>query len=480
MLTFEKNAAREYMIDLLRDMEVPVDDREKEIEILSARIEFLNAQKEFAKDLEIQLNEDRATIEQYKKEIEKSLEEQKLLRFRKWQSSRHLSELLNQVYGLTNIFLFALDKSGKLNDGTMVTRGFTTALREAADCSRPLAAEWARLEKLRRECHDTRGLPATADLPGGESNEDGSRENLWVKLHHAEMAYAKLRAHQDERERHFLGTIAHPFLIDIGRIRNHRRASLASSVEDLVSYNPQPSAEAPPIPPLGERKPELEEFLHGRRELKKWRSRLDSHHSRYSSRLATFLYAWPQSGKENLENDLREELKGKTIQDKEKQLRNNIRLLEDFYRKVGGGTGVEDTPDLLFTAEWAGSVFDVAPSQASSLRPHVEKFKSQTKSRDIRQWYRSVTRLQPDGPDGSPGGRRRIQPEPYPPTLDALPSPRESEVWDGAPSSTLTRERMRLRIQSLNNEREQLRQHFTKDFQMTYDQGIGWGFHDIL
>ena len=276
--------------------------------------------------------------------------------------------------------------------------------------------------------------------------------------------------HQEERERLLLDTLVRPFLVEAGRMHVGRQASDASSAlpEDvqLLDTTTQRVSdrvlELPPIVSLHQIRPELNDWLEGRRQIKRWQNRLNILASERSLRLANLLYTKPNLTGEEFDRIMAPTLLGKSPHAREQQYSGNLEKAKKWYAGVRDDNKKAQMPDPPLSPEWAGSVGDYSSlSKASTLRPLIEPRRIELRRRDIRRWNRGVARQTPDGPHGSPGGNRPEGPKPSPKAIAILQSPTPGEAAEGAPATTLSQGRMadlRRRVDVQRNiEREKMR-----------------------
>ena len=461
----DRDAARRDMEEVLRNTEVEIDANEKKVEEIGAFVRFIEGQMGSGiEDLEPALDKSQAEFYKYENEAKIHGKDREFLKRRLVLAARQMTELLGRVYEESGRFLVSLGEGGRLEDGTVVPKEFTRFLRTTADCARPLATKWERVKELRKEFLKVSKAAKTV-VASQRSKIIDQRQQMWGELKQLEREYAKQSKHQDKREREFLRGVARPWLMQTGRIYPERRWSEVSSTEDVEPFKPELGKryETAPTSKLEVIRPELHHFLHGRRETAKWRNHVDSHKSRYSIRLAQHLYAYPNSSKEELDRTLQQELKhlkGRTPKEQGNQLESNLAKIQEFYTAVQAEEKKKGTLDLPLSPDWAGSSFDVTPSQASTLKPYLEPRKLASRQRDIRRWNRRVARAQPDpeDPDGSPGGRGPVGPGPEPPAFAAKPSPTESECKYGAEVTTLSSKSRQKWVKRLSARRPQWRQ----------------------
>jgi hypothetical protein len=462
----DRDAARRGMEELLRNTEAEIDGCEKNVEELGAFVQFIEGQiKEGMEDLEMALEKYRADVAKYEAEMEMHAKDRELLKRRLTQAGEQMAELLGRVYEGSGVFMLSLEEGGRMRNGTAVPKEFTKFLRAIADCAQPLAAKVKRVKELRKDFLKASKAAKMTIASPQLSRKNKERRKMWEELKSLERECAKQSKHQDQRERDFLRGVARPWLVETGRMYPVRRASEVSSIEEVEPFEPEEGLkyDTAPISKLGEIRPELQLFLHGRRETAKWRDHVQSHKSRYSTRLAHYLYSYPNSSREELDRTLQQELKqlkGRAPKEQEKQLEANLAELEKFYTAVQSEERSKGTLELPLSPEWAGSTFDVTPSQASTLRREIEPKKLASKRRDIRRWSRRVARARPisENPDASPSGRNPVGPKPEPPAFAARPSPTESECKYGAEVSTLSPKSRRKWVTRLNTRRPQWRQ----------------------
>lgn len=436
----DRDVARQDIEYRLKGAEEQIDAREKLVEELEAFVKFLEGRiKDGIEDLDMALETNRAEIARHQAEMKSDGIRRDLPKRRLGQSRRQMEELFGRIYEGIGMCLGSLGEGGRMGTGTVVAKAFTRRLREMADCVQPLAMKMKQVARLRKEFLKVAGQAKTTGASPERGRKISQRQKLSAELRRVEKEYAKQSKHQHQREAEFLRDVARPWLIETGRMHSMRRASAASSTEDVAPYEPSAAAGATsPVPKLDTIRPDLGRVLHGRREVARWRTRLRDHQLRYSQRLADYLYANPNATKEDLDAVLKDELKGRTPKEMGEALQKNVRAVEKFYADAQQKVDDAGIRELPLPAAWAGSNFDVSPIKASTLAPYVQAAQLDNQRRRARRWYRKVARTKPTTPKDSPDGKWPPSPLASPPTLPTKGSPAPSSAWEGPEASTLT------------------------------------------
>jgi hypothetical protein len=477
----DRDAARQDMEERKRSAEQWNSNAQKRIDEFSCRMEFTKERAEEIPALEKALELGSNEINGLQAEIDENTEKIDLLKHRLAQSRGELTYLLRQIYNMTDTFLNALDETGKLRRGAIgteegditVPKSFAGSLRMAADCSKLTPSRRRAVTERREQYLKSCESVNACDSPGQRARRRKGKDEHRKRFEQARHAHQMQCEHQDERQRHFLRDVARPFLIANGYMHIPRSPSGVSSVESVVPF----PVETHPKGDWSEQQEPLELtesalrldpahaelWQKGRKKMSKLRADLDDHREKYARRLEIHLYAFSNSTKAQLDKAMEPQLK-MLPDDRQRRIEDDTRRIDALYARVRNETKDSAIQDLLLSPSWAGSGVDVAPSQASTLKPFKARYKLQLKDRDIKRWNRGVTRAKPVGKHGSPGGKKPKSGKPAPSAFAELPSPTPSEAMGvGEHPSMLSPTAVQRRLRRLSANRTQLRRQVKID-----------------
>ena len=421
--------------------------------------------------LEKWLGQYKTNIESTKLAIEDPYKELELLKRRLRQSRRQLGVRFRRIYASADSFLQSIDPMGQLQievDGSPrqvnVPLGLAANLRVITQCSEHLTSNPSRIERTRRNF-----LEASRSVKYSHSEQQRRRRRDRTLRRHERLAYEKgvdamQRLHQQELERQFLSENAKPFLVEIKRLLDVRRASVASSICNVPLLRPgeRPISDWSDIQPVedvpgndtGLYSEGLQPWKQSRRAVQHRKTQHNADLEVYLDGLIDHLLAFPRATREDYDTYLEQNYNGLHPMQRFDLHKAALEDLRKFYNEEREVAKADGLSGVLLSPSWAASNDDVDPTQSPTTLYQFQPHNVLARGRTIRRYCRRVAR--------QPSLARHNEGPTTPSSSNPAPSigsdPIHEEVTD---PQNLSAEDRRDRVQRMANLAESIRAQYT-------------------